>query len=178
MKMMLIYLVSVVASAQVAVTKIPKDDPATGLKIVTILMTVKGDKPYSDDPSATPAELGILCQQSSLGKQKKLDVSLTLGTGVVAQTGIPVSIGLQSLGIILTQIRFDGDEQPRPLEWHQTDEYPGILIRNDFKFVRDHIFKSKLVHIEVARAGAGAKVSSFDVLGIKEEYRKHQECKP
>ncbi len=177
MKMALMCVLSVAASAQqVAVTKIAKDDPATGLKIVTVLMTVRGDKSYSDDP-AMPAELGILCQQSSLGKQKKLDVSLTLGAGVAAQTGIPVSIGLQSLGIILTPIRFDQDEQPRQLQWHQTDEFPGILIRNDFKFVRDHIFKAKLVHIEVARSGAGAKVSSFDVSGLKDEYRKHQECR-
>ena len=160
MTMVLICVLSVAASAQVVVTKIAKDDPATGLKIVTVLMTVRGDNSYSDDP-ATPAELGILCQQSSLGKQKKLDVSLTLGAGVAAQTGIPVSIGLQSLGIILTPIRFDQDEQPRQLEWHQTEEFPGILIRNDFKFVRDHIFKSKLVHIEIARSGNGGKGEFF-----------------
>jgi hypothetical protein len=178
MKTMLLCLLSVAASAQVAVTTIAKDDPATGLKIVTVLMTVKGDKPYGENPAANPAELGILCQQSSLGKQKKLDVSLTLAAGIAAQTGIPVSIGLQSLGIILTPVRFDEDEQPRQVEWHQTDEYPGVLIRNDFKFVRDRILKAKTVHIEVAGSQAGARVSSFDVSGFKQEYRKHQECKP
>lgn len=177
MKTMLLCLLPAAASAQVAVTTIAKEDPATGLKIVTVLLTVKGNKPYSDDPAATPAELGILCQQSSRGKQKKLDVSLTLGTGVAAQSGIPVSIGLQSIGIILTRIQFDPDEQSRQLEWHQTDEYPGILIRNDFKFVRDRILKAKAVHIEVAGSQSGAKVSTFDVSGFREEYRKHQECR-
>ena len=177
MKTMLLCLLPVAASAQVAVTTIAKDDPATGLKIVNVLLTVKGDKAYRDDPGASPAELGILCQQSTLGKQKKLDVSLTLAAGIAAQTGIPVSIGLQSLGIILTPVRFDEEEQPRQVEWHQTEEYPGVLIRNDFKFVRDRILKAKSVHIEVAGSQSGPKVSTFEVSGFREEYRKHQECK-
>jgi hypothetical protein len=54
MKMVLICLLSVVASAQVEVTRLAKDDPVTGLKFVTVLLAVKGDKPYSDDPASKP----------------------------------------------------------------------------------------------------------------------------
>lgn len=178
MKMVLICLLAVVACAQVEVTRLAKDDPATGLKFVTVLLAVKGDKPYSDDPAAAPAELGIMCQQRSLGKHKQLDVSLTLGTGVVAKTGFPVPDPalLQDLGLILTLARLDDEERPRQLEWQKTAD-PHILIRNDFKFVRDHIFKSKIIHIEVTGTETGTHVSSFELSGFKEEYDKHPECK-
>ena len=114
MKMVLICLLSVVASAQVEVTRLVKDDPATGLKFVTVLLAVKGDKSYSDDPSAAPAELGIMCQESSFGKQKKLDVSLTLGAGVVARTGfrVPDPSLLQDHGLIATLVRLDDEQRP------------------------------------------------------------------
>ena len=54
-------------------------------------------------------------------------VALTLSTGVVAETGIPVpDPGLfQSLGIILTLIRFDEETQTRRVGWRQTTEYPA-----------------------------------------------------
>lgn len=177
MKLILVLLLSVVASAQVEVTRLVKDDPATGLKFVTVLLAVKGDKPYSDDPSAAPAELGIMCQESSLGKQKKLDVSLTLGTGVVARTGFPVPDPslLLDLGLIATLVRLD-EQRPRQLEWQKTAD-PHILIRSDFKFVRDHIFRSKVIHIEVTGTETGTHVSSFDLSGFKAEYGKHPECK-
>jgi len=178
MKMVLICLWSVVASAQVAVTRLVKDDPATGLKFVTVLLAVKGDKPYSDDPAAAPAELGIMCQESSIGKQKKLDVSLTLGTGVVPKTGfrVPDPSFLQDLGLIATLVRLDDEQRPRQVAWQKTAD-PGILIGSDFKFVRDHILKSKVIHIEVTGTETGTKVSSFDLSRFKEEYAKHPECK-
>jgi hypothetical protein len=172
-------LLSVVASAQVTVTKLDKNDPATGIKIATVLLTVKGDKPYNDDPAAAPAEFAIMCQETSLGKQKKQDVSLTLGTGVVPRTGYPQADPtlLADLGLIGTIVRLDGEQQPRQLVWEQTPGVPGILTRSDFKFVRDHILKSKSIHIEVASAGKETKVSSFDLSALREEYGKHPECK-
>ena len=178
MKTVLICLLSVVASAQVAVTRLVKDDPATGLKFVTVLLSVKGDKPYSDDPSAARAELGIMCQQSSLGNQRKVDVSLTLGTGVTVTTGLPVEDPalLQELGLIATLVRLDDEQRPRQLAWQKTAD-PHILIRNDFKFVRDHILKSKSIRIEVTGAETGTNVSSFDLSDFKEEFGKHPECK-
>jgi hypothetical protein len=174
----LVCLLSVAASAQVVVTRVVKDDPATGLQFVTILLAIKGDKPYSDDPSAAPAEFGIMCQETNLGKQKKLDVSLTLGTGIVPKTGFQVAdpVLFQDLGIIATLVRLDDEPRPRQLEWQQTAD-PGILTRNDFKFVHDHLLKSKTIHIEVGGSGAAAKVSSFDLLGLREAYGKHPECK-
>jgi hypothetical protein len=57
---MLILCLSMIASAQVLVNQSVNENPATGVKIVTVLLTVKGDKPYSGDPSAPPAELGIM----------------------------------------------------------------------------------------------------------------------
>ena len=120
-----------------------------------------------------------MCQQMSSGKHHKSVVALTLSTGVVAETGFPVPDSglLQTLGIVLTMIRFDEETQPRRVGWRQTPEHPGLLIQEDFKFIRDHIFKSKLVHIEVKESGAGTNVSSFDLSGIKQEFSKHQECK-
>jgi hypothetical protein len=167
-KVILVWLVSVAASAQVLVTRLVKDDPATGLQFVTVLLAVKGDKSYSDDPSAARAEFGIMCQETNLGKQKKLDVSLTLGTGIVPKTGFQVAdpVLFQDLGIIATLVRLDDEPRPRQLEWQQTAD-PGILTRNDFKFVHDRLLKSKSIHIEVGGTGAGAKVSSFDLLGLK-----------
>jgi hypothetical protein len=176
---LLIFCLSVIASAEVLVNESIKADPATGVKLVTVLLTIKGDKPYSPDHSGAPAELSIMCQQISSGKQHKSVVALTLGTGVVAETGFPVpgSGFFQSLGFIYTLIRFDEETQPRQVAWRQTTDYPGLLIQEDFKFIRDHIFKSKLVHIEVKESGAGTDASSFDLSGIKQEFSKHQECK-
>ena len=171
-------LLSMVAAAQVQVNKSVKEDPATGMKFVTVLMTVKGDKPYSGEHSGTP-ELGILCQQATLGKKHKSKVALTLATGAAAEPGLPIpDSGLsKSLGIILTLIRFDEETQPRQMAWEQTTEYPGLLIREDFKFIRDRILNSKLVHIELAGSGPGTNVSSFNLSGVKQEFAKHQECK-
>ena len=178
-RILLILCLSMIASAQVLVKQSVNEKPATGVKILTVLLTIKGDKPYSGDPSAPPAELGIMCQQMSVGKHHKSKVALTLGTGVKAETGFPISDSglLQSLGIILTLIRFDEETRPRQLAWEQTAEYPGLLIRQDFKFIRDHIFHSKLAYIEVTESGAGTKVSSFNLAGIKQEFAKHRECK-
>src|ERR1700679_2661760 len=144
----LVCLLSASASAQVVVTRLVKDDPATGLQFVTVLLAVKGDKSYSDEPSAPPAEFGIMCQETNLGKQKKLDVSLTLGTGIVPKTGFQVAdpVLFQDLGIIATLVRLDDEPRPRQLEWQQTAD-PGILTRNDFKFVHDRLLKSKSIHI-------------------------------
>lgn len=179
MKLMLLLLLSVAAFAQVAVTRLVKDDASTGLKMATVLLAVKGDKPYSGEPSAAPAEFGIMCQEVRLGKQKKLDVSLTLGTGVMPKTGyaVPDPALLLDLGLIATLVRLDDEQRPRQLEWEQTPQYPAILTRNDYKFVRDHVFKSKSIHIEVTGAGTGTKVGSFDLVGLREEYFKHSECK-
>jgi hypothetical protein len=176
---MLIFCLSGIASAEVLVKQSVNENPATGVRIVTVLLTVKGDKPYSGDPSAPPAELGIMCQQMSVGKHQQSKVALTLGTGVIAETGFPIPDSglLQSLGIILTLIRFDDETHPRQLAWEQTAEYPGLLIREDFKFIRDHIFNSKLAYIEVTESGAGTYVSSFNLSGIKQEFAKHRECK-
>ncbi len=179
MKLLLVLLLPVAAFSQVTVTRLVKDDAAAGLKMVTVLLGVKGDKPFNDAPSAAPAEFGIMCQETSLGKQKKLDVSLTLGTGVVPKTGyqVPDPALLLDLGLIATLVRLDDELRPRQLEWEQTPGAPGILTRNDYKFVRDHILKSKSIHIEVTGAGTGTKISSFDLAGLKEEYGKHPECK-
>ena len=178
-KIMLIFCLSLIASAEVLVNESVKANPVTGVKLVTVLTTIKGDKPYSSDHSGAPAELSVMCQQMSSGKHHKSVVALTLSTGVVAETGFPVPDSglLQTLGIVLTMIRFDEETQPRQLGWRQTTDYPGLLIQEDFKFIRDHVFKSKLVHIEVAGSGAGTNVSSFDLSGIKDEFYKHQECK-
>ena len=177
-KILLIVCLSMIASAEVLVNESVKANPVTGVKLVTVLLTIKGDKPYSSDHSGSPAELSIMCQQISSGKQHKSVVALTLGTGVVAETGFPLSdSGFQSLGFIYTLIRFDEETQPRQVAWRQTTDYPGLLIQEDFKFIRDHIFKSKLVHIEVKESGGGTNVSSFDLSGIKQEFSKHQECK-
>ncbi len=58
-----------------------------------------------EEPSVPTAELGIMCQQMSVGKRQKAKVALTLGTGVKAETGFPVPDSglLQSLGIILVR---------------------------------------------------------------------------
>jgi hypothetical protein len=178
-KMMWIFcLLSMVASAQPLVNQTVKVNADTGMKVVTVLMTVKGDRPYSGNHLGVP-ELGIMCQQASLGKQHNSKVALTLATGAAAEPGFPIQdSGLsQSLGIILTLIRFDEDVQPRQLPWEQTAEYPGLLIREDFKFIRDHILNSKLIHIEVTGSGAGTNVSSFNLSGVTQEFAKHQECK-
>jgi hypothetical protein len=171
-------LLSMIASAQVLVNQTVTVNADTGMKIVTVSLTVKGDKPYSGDHAGAP-ELGILCQQASLGKQHKSKVALTLATGSATEPGFPIQdSGLsQSLGIILTLIRFDEEIQPRQLAWEQTAEYPGLLIREDFKFIRDHVLNSKLVHIDIAGSGAGANVSSFSLSGVKQEFAKHRECK-
>jgi len=176
---MLLFCLSMIASAQVLVKQSVNDNPVTGVKIVTVLLTVRGDRPYSGDPSAPPAELGIMCQQMSVGKHQKSKVALTLGTGVIAETGFPLPDSglLQSLGIVLTLIRFDEETHPRQLAWEQTAEYPGLLIRQDFKFIRDHIFNSKLAYIEVTESGKGTNASSFNLAGIKQEFAKHRECK-
>src|SRR5712671_3079896 len=168
----LILCLSTIASAEVLVNQSVNENPATGVKIVTVLLTVKGDKPYSSDPSAPPAELGIMCQQMSVGKRQKAKVALTLGTGVKAETGFPIPDSglLQSLGIILTLIRFDDETHPRQLAWEQTAEYPGLLVREDLKFIRDHIFNSKLAYIEVTESGKGTNASSFNLSGIKQEF--------
>jgi hypothetical protein len=177
-KIMLIFCLSMIASAEVLVNESVNANPVTGVKLVTVLLTIKGDKPYSSDRSGAPAELSIMCQQMSSGKHHKSVVALTLGTGVVAETGVPTPDSLlQSLGIVLTLVRFEEETQPRQVGWRQTTEYPGLLIQEDFKFIRDHIFKSRLVHIEVKGSGAGTNVSSFDLSGIKDEFYKHQECK-
>ena len=179
-KILFILCLSITALGEVRVKQSVDDNPATGVKIMTVLLTVKGDKPYSGDPSAPPAELGIMCQQMSVGKHKKSKVALTLGTGVVAETGFPLPDSglLQSLGIILTLIRFDEETHPRQLAWEQTAEYPGLLIREDAKFIRDHILRAKLAYIEVTESGKGTHVSSFNLVGIKQEFAKHPECKP
>ena len=171
-------LLSMIASAQVQVNNSVKEDPATGMKFVTVSMTVKGDKPYSGEHSGAP-ELGLLCQQATLGKKRKSKVALTLATGAAAEPGFPIpDSGLsQSLGIILTLIRFDEETQPRQMAWEQTTEYPGLLIRADFKFIQNRIFNSKLAHIEIAGSGAGTNVSTFNLSGMKQEFAKHQECK-
>jgi len=175
---MLMFCLSMIASAEVLVNESVKTNPVTGVKLVTVLLTVKGDKPYSSDHSAAPAELSVMCQQMSSGKHRKSVVALTLGTGVVVETGVPTPDSvLESLGIVLTLVRFDEETQPRQVAWRQTNEYPGLLIQEDFKFIRDHLFKSKFVHIEVKGSGAGTNVSSFDLSGIKEEFSKHEECK-
>ena len=178
-KVMLIFCLSMIASAEVLVSESVKANPVTGVKLVTVLLTIKGDKSYSSDRSGAPAELSIMCQQMSSGKHHKSVVALTLSTGVVAETGFPVpDSGLfQSLGFILTLVRFDEETQPRQLGWRQTTDYPGLLIQEDFKFIRDRIFKSKLGHIEVKGSGTGTNVSSFDLSGIKDEFYKHLECK-
>src|ERR1700692_4000885 len=172
-----IFFLSIIASDEVLVNESVKANPVTGVKLVTVLLTIKGDKPYSPDHSGAPAELSIMCQQISSGKQHKSVVALTLGTGVVAETGFPIpdSGFFQSLGFIYTLIRLDEETRPRQVAWRQTTDYPGLLIQEDFKFIRDHIFKSKLVHIEVKGSGSGTNVSSFDLSGIKEEFNKHQE---
>src|ERR1700722_14268912 len=112
-----------------------------------------------------------MCQQSSLGNQRKVDVSMTLGTGVVPKTGFPVEDPalLQELGLILTLVRLDDEQRPRQLEWQKTAD-PHILIRNDSKFIRDHIFKSKVIRIEVTGTETGTHVSSFDLSRFKEEF--------
>lgn len=173
-----VYL-SMVASAQVQAKQSVKDDPATGVKIVTVLLTVKGDKPYGGDPSAAPAELGIMCQQMNVGSRQKSKVALALTTAVTAETGFPVPDSglLQSLGIILTPIRLDEETHFRQLAWEQSPEYPGLLIRQDFKFIRYHIFNSKLIRIEVTGTGGSTNVSAFNLSGIKQEFAKHPECK-
>ena len=177
-KIMLIFCLSVIASAEVLVNESVKVNPVTGVKLVTVLLSVKGDKPYSNDRSGAPAELSIMCQQMGTGKRRKSVVALTLGTGVVVESGVPAPDStLESLGIVVTLVRFDEETQPRQVAWRQTTEYPGLLILEDFTFIRDHIFKSKLVHIEVKGSGAGTNVSSFDLSGIKDEFYKHQECK-
>ena len=55
-------------------------------------------------------------------------VALTLSTGVVAETGfsVPDAGLLQTLGLILTLVRFDEETQPRQVGWRQTTEYPGL----------------------------------------------------
>jgi hypothetical protein len=173
-----ICLLSLVAAAQVQVNDSVKEDPATGMKFVTVLMTVKGDKPYTGEHSGAP-ELGILCQKATLGKKHKSKVALTLATGAATEPGLPVpDSGLsKSLGIILTLIRFDEETQPRQIAWEQTTDYPGLLIREDFKFIRDHVLNSKLVYIELAGSGTGTNVSSFSLSGVKQEFAKHPECK-
>ena len=178
-KVMLIFCLSMIASAEVLVNESVKANPVTGVKLTTVLLTIKGDKPYGGDHSGASAELSIMCQQMSSGKHRKSVVALTLSTGVVAETGFPVPDGglLQTLGIVLTLVRFDEETQPRQVGWRQTTEYPGLLIQEDFKFIRNHLFKSKLVHIEVKGSGAGTNVSSFDLSGIKDEFNKHLECK-
>src|ERR1035441_10526041 len=85
-KIMLIFCLSMIASAEVLVSESVKANPVTGVKLVTVLMTIKGDKPYTSDHSGAPAELSIMCQQMSSGKHHKSVVLLTLGTGVVAET--------------------------------------------------------------------------------------------
>ena len=177
-KIMLIVCLSVIASAEVLVNESVKTNPLTGVKLVTVLMTVKGDKPYSSDQSGAPAELSVMCQQMSLGNHRKSVVALTLGTGVAVESGVPAPDStLESLGIVVTLVRFDEETQPRQVGWRQTTEYPGLLIQEDFKFIRDHVFKSKLVDVEVKGSGAGTNVSSFDLSGIKDEFNKHQEYK-
>jgi len=178
-EILLIVCLSMIASAEVLVNESVKANPVTGVKLVTVLLTIKGDKSYSSDPLGTPAELSIMCQQITSGKQHKSVVALTLGTGVVAEPGFPASDSgfYQSLGFILIAIRFDEETQPRQVAWRQTTDYPGVLIQEDFKFIREHIFKSKLVHIEVKVSGGGTNVSSFDLSGIKQEFSKHQECR-
>jgi hypothetical protein len=177
-KVMLIFCLSMIASAEVLVNESVKANPVTGVKLVTVLMTIKGDKPYSSDHSGAPAELSVMCQQMNSGKHHKSVVALTLGTSVVVETGVPAPDSiLESLGIVVTLVRFDEETQPRQLRWRQTTEYPGLLIQEDFKFIRDHIFKSKLVHIEVKGLGGETNVSSFDLSGIKDEFSKHHECK-
>ena len=147
---MLMFCLSVIAPAEVLVNESVKTNPLTGVKLVTVLMTVKGDKPYSSDQSGAPAELSVMCQQMSLGKRRKSVVALTLGTGVVVETGVPTPDSvLESLGIVLTLVRFDEETQSRQVAWRQTTDYPGLLIREDFKFIRDHVLNSKLVYIEV-----------------------------
>lgn len=169
---------SIIAPAEVLVNESVKTNPLTGVKLATVLMTVKGDKPYSTDHSGEPAELSVMCQQMSLGNRRKSVVALTLGTGVVVESGVPAPDStLESLGIVVTLVRFDQETQPRQVAWRQTTEYPGLLIQEDFKLIRDHVFKSKLVHIEVKGSGAATNVSSFDLSGIKDEFSKHQECK-
>ena len=51
------------------------------------------------------------------------------------------------------------------MAWEQTTEYPGLLIREDFKFIRDRVLNSKLVQIEAPGSGAGTNVSSFNCPG-------------
>jgi hypothetical protein len=46
-KAMLLFCLSMIASAQVLVKQSVNENPATGVKIVTVLLTVKGDKPYN-----------------------------------------------------------------------------------------------------------------------------------
>ena len=58
---LLIFCLSVIASAEVLVNESIKADPATGVKLVTVLLTIKGDKPYSPDHSGAPAELSVMC---------------------------------------------------------------------------------------------------------------------
>ena len=169
---------SMIAPAEVLVNESVKTNPLTGVKLVTVLMTVKGDKPYSADHSGALAELSVMCQQMSLGNHRKSVVALTLGTGVVVESGVPAPDStLESLGIVVTLVRFDEETQTRQVPWRQTTEYPGLLIQEDFKLIRDHVLKAKLVHIEVKGFGVGPNVSSFDLSGIKDEFSKHQECK-
>ena len=100
-KIMLIFCLSVIASAEVLVNESVKTNPLTGVKLVTVLMTIKGDKPYSSDQSGAPAELSIMCQQMSLGNHRKSVVALTLGTGVDSRngrsdTGLPFAVSSKS----------------------------------------------------------------------------------
>jgi hypothetical protein len=69
-KILLFFCLPMIASAEVLVNESVKADPATGVKLVTVLLTIKGDKPYSSDHSGAPAELSIMCQQISSGKHR------------------------------------------------------------------------------------------------------------
>ena len=54
-------LKSIVGALIVGVLAVLAWDLVTGMKFVTVLMTVKGDKPYSGEHSGAP-ELGLLCR--------------------------------------------------------------------------------------------------------------------
>jgi hypothetical protein len=105
---------------------------------------------------------------------KSQSVSMRLVTGVVTQSTLPHLY--RGSNIIYTQIRFEEQPQASNLVWFRSED-PGILIRDDFKFIRDKLFKSKLLHIEVSGFQTGTRASSFDLTGLREEYAKHKECK-